>query len=348
MKAINGEVIDWTKLIKSGLDATVANVQNAQNNINSIKSGGGIAGGAPMHGGSSERTAGGSSGGGGVATRGAGAGKMSLEPTKGWGKGGGDSGVVKAGSTQENALAKALDFVRSIDGAGYEMGGFSASAIDCSGLIAAAANVASGRDPWSGRFSTDSFNGKKPSGWLSGGGGAFSIGVAYAGEIPGHASGHMAGTINGVNIESQGGTGVEIGGSARGANDKMFKHHYHLSYDNKKGYGYAKGGVFSGRSGQLIEIAEGGVPEVALPLNNAGVEAMAAAMSKYASRDSLRALAPGRAAEVIIYSGETTYDQRNDFSDARITVQAQDPDEMARKLAARQRRSNLTASRPRK
>jgi SLT domain-containing protein len=39
------------------------------------------------------------------------------------------------------------------------------------------------------------------------------------------------------------------------------------------------------------------------------------------------------------------YDQRNDFGDAQITIQAQDPDEMARKLEARVVASRLTETR---
>jgi hypothetical protein len=53
--------------------------------------------------------------------------------------------------------------------------------------------------------------------------GAFSI-SAFQGN-----PGHMAGTLNGVNVESRGGDGVVVGGSARGARDGMFSiGPYHL------------------------------------------------------------------------------------------------------------------------
>ena len=108
----------------------------------------------------------------------------------------------------------------------------------------------------------------------------------------------------------------------------------------------AKGGVV--QRATVVGAGEAG-PEAIIPLNNAGVEAMAAALNKYASYDVLRSLAPAARRESVVYHGETiTYDHSNDFAGAAITVQAQDPDEMARKLEARQRRSNLTKSRPKR
>lgn len=124
------------------------------------------------------------------------------------------------------SLGGALNFARSQVGKPYVWGGVGPSGYDCSGFMSALLNVIQGRNPFSRRFSTAGF----PAAGFVPGGGSFSIG-SFRGN-----PGHMAGTINGVNVESAGGVGVRVGPSARGARDALFSGLYHLR-------GYAKGGA---------------------------------------------------------------------------------------------------------
>jgi hypothetical protein len=107
----------------------------------------------------------------------------------------------------------------------YIWGGVGPRGYDCSGFMSAILNVVQGRRPYSRRGSTGTF----PWPGFAPGPGAFMIG-AFQGS-----PGHMAGTINGVNVESSGSRGPHTGRSARGARDRMFTMLYHLK-------GYAKGG----------------------------------------------------------------------------------------------------------
>ena len=113
-------------------------------------------------------------------------------------------------------LAGGLSFARSQKGKPYAWGAVGPGGYDCSGFQSAIENVIEGKSVHRRRFATASFGPKSgAAGFVPGGGGAYSIGVIPAlGKIPGH----MAGTINGVNVESRGGDGVVIGSGARGAN----------------------------------------------------------------------------------------------------------------------------------
>lgn len=99
-----------------------------------------------------------------------------------------------------------------------------------SGFQSAITNVIQGRSPYSRRFATGSF----PTGDFLKGPGNYSIGY-FRGN-----PGHMAGTLNGVNVESRGGEGVVVGKRARGAGDGLFHGNiWHLK-------GYKDGGAVSG------------------------------------------------------------------------------------------------------
>lgn len=124
------------------------------------------------------------------------------------------------------SLAGALNFARRESGKPYLWGGVGPRGYDCSGFMSALLNVVQGKNPHSRRFATGSF----PSAGFVRGFGAFAIGSRRGNP------GHMAGTINGVNVESSGGRGVHMGASARGARNSMFTGVYHLK-------GYAKGGI---------------------------------------------------------------------------------------------------------
>jgi TP901 family phage tail tape measure protein len=110
------------------------------------------------------------------------------------------------------------------DSAGYQMGGFSMGAFDCSGLVSAMVNVSMGRE-WnqgpSGGSARTATAGEAA--WLSsqgfqkGSGGAGTLRVGF--KNGGAGGGHTAGTLpDGTNFESTSG-GVRFGSEASGASD---------------------------------------------------------------------------------------------------------------------------------
>jgi hypothetical protein len=112
-------------------------------------------------------------------------------------------------------LAGALRFARAQQPSPYNWAhqGPKAVGYDCSGYQSAITNVALGRrNPYVRLGST----GTMPWPMFARGPGAYSIGW-FRGN-----PGHMAGTINGVNVESRGGDGVVVGPRARGARDPLF------------------------------------------------------------------------------------------------------------------------------
>lgn len=138
--------------------------------------------------------------------------------------GGGGGGAVNPG------LAGALQWAQTQVGKPYIWGGVGPDGYDCSGFMGSIVNVIRGADdPFKRLFST----GTLPGGLFEQGLGAFSIGY-FKGN-----PGHVAGTLNGTNVESRGGRGVLVGPEARGATDPLFDHIAHLK-------GFAKGGLFGG------------------------------------------------------------------------------------------------------
>lgn len=117
--------------------------------------------------------------------------------------------------------AAALDFARAQVGKPYVWGGVGPGGYDCSGFMSAIANVALGQNPYHRRFATGSFGGPGGSagGFVPGMNSAFVIGVN---PKVGNGPGHTAGTLNGVNVESRGGTGPIVGPGARGADSSLF------------------------------------------------------------------------------------------------------------------------------
>ena len=145
-----------------------------------------------------------------------------------------------------NAAAGAA-FAKSQVGKPYIWGGVGPAGYDCSGFMSAILNVMQGRPPYSRRGSTGTFPWP---GFVSGLGNGFQIG-AFKGN-----PGHMAGTLGGMNVESSGGVGAHVGGSARGAGNAMFNIRATLPFAN--------GGLITRPTFGLM--GEAG-PEAVIPLN---------------------------------------------------------------------------------
>ena len=101
---------------------------------------------------------------------------------------------------------------------------------------------------------------------------------------------------------------------------------------------YANGAIFNGP--RVIGVGESG-PEAVIPLDQRGASMMAQAMQNVMTTHELRQLSTSSYSSPVTYHTESiTLDQRQIVE--HVEVQAQDPDEMGRKLAAKQRRQNLT------
>lgn len=123
--------------------------------------------------------------------------------------------LMGGGGGYSPGLNGALKWARSQVGKPYIWGGVGPAGYDCSGFMSAITNVIRGRNPHSRLGSTATF----PWSGFTSGTGPFTIGsVANAGN----GIGHMAGTLNNVNVESRGGQGVVVGPSARGASNGLF------------------------------------------------------------------------------------------------------------------------------
>jgi hypothetical protein len=157
---------------------------------------------------------------------------------------------------ESGPFGRALAWARSQVGKPYIWGGVGPEGYDCSGFQSAITNVLLGLDPYSRRGSTATF---PWSGFVTG------DGVYTVGSTPnaGGGIGHMAGTLLNVNVESRGGDGVVVGGSARGAHDSLFGTRAHLAMFNGGVIGEPVFG-FGARSGNSYSFGEHG-PEVVLP-----------------------------------------------------------------------------------
>lgn len=170
----------------------------------------------------------------------------------GWKPPGFAEGLTSA-TTSSADLAK--QFAVSMDPAKYAMGGFSPSAVDCSGFVSAVANVATGRDPFSSRMSTvTEGNWLKSLGFKSGRGGSGDLRIGWW-DKGGGKNGHTAGTFpDGTNFESNGSEGVVIGGKT-GADSGQFSQHAYLAMA-----GSAKSSLEQGR--ESADTALAGEPQV--------------------------------------------------------------------------------------
>ncbi|MER6598984.1 phage tail tape measure protein [Streptomyces parvus] len=155
---------------------------------------------------------------------------------------------LEASGIGGKGFKSALSWARTQNGLPYQWGGNGNPSWDCSGFMSAIESVIRGQRPHR-RWATGAFSGATaPPGWVLGARSPFQIGITNSGV------GHTAGTINGVNVESRGGDGVIVGGSARSYKSSLFTHRYGLKIG-----GYADGG--RPRRGEIGWVGEDG-PEL--------------------------------------------------------------------------------------
>lgn len=125
-------------------------------------------------------------------------------------------------------------FMSSVSGYKYQIGGFGNGVFDCSGLVSAMVNVAMGRQ-WNqgpaGGSARTATGGEgawlESQGFVKGAGGPGTLRVGFYNGGPG--GGHTAGTLpDGTNFESNSSQGVVFGSRAAGAADSMFTDKYYL------------------------------------------------------------------------------------------------------------------------
>jgi len=118
------------------------------------------------------------------------------------------------------ALTAITVLVSQMSGTPYVSGGNSPAGTDCSGLASMVANIATGRAPYSGRFTTHTEQGALTErGFLSG--------TAPNALVIGWNSGHTAITLpDGTAVSSGEGGGVKRGGG--GAYQPQFTSHAYL------------------------------------------------------------------------------------------------------------------------
>lgn len=131
-----------------------------------------------------------------------------------------DGGVVDL----DKKIASLFLALKGEHGKPYQYGGTGNPSWDCSGLWSGVVQHLNGGNLRGGRiFNTESVF--ENFGFSKGLHGRVTIGVMRGGGGP---NSHMAGTVDGVNIESAGDHGVQIGGRARGSDHSMFNLHWTL------------------------------------------------------------------------------------------------------------------------
>lgn len=127
----------------------------------------------------------------------------------------------------------------------------------------------------------------------------------------------------------------------------------HLHFETRQGgqavnpsraastWAFAKGGIATEPTRALI--AEAGSNEAVIPLNAQGVGALAKALREFVGVDDARALKAAAGTVIHTYDQSVHHSDHSTRFEGPIHVTAQDPNEMARKLAARTRKAALTA-----
>ncbi|WP_370944003.1 hypothetical protein AB5J62_33520 [Amycolatopsis sp. cg5] len=131
--------------------------------------------------------------------------------------------VADTGSAMNAAIARVVQFGRSMHGRPYVWGGSSAAGTDCSGWQAMLKRAALDQQPYARReWATGGVSPSSPPPGFTGGiDGTFAIGVS---------AGHTAGTVAGINAESGGSHGyVAFGPPSAGADDAQFPMKFHIA-----------------------------------------------------------------------------------------------------------------------
>jgi hypothetical protein len=134
--------------------------------------------------------------------------------------------VADTGSAMDAAIARVVQFGRSMSGRPYVWGGSSTEGTDCSGWQAMLKRAALDQKPYARReWATGSVSpGSPPPGFVPGINGTFAIGVTHG------SPGHTAGTVAGINAESGGAHGyVAFGPPSAGADHPQFDMHFHIA-----------------------------------------------------------------------------------------------------------------------
>ncbi|MEV6063866.1 hypothetical protein AB0L62_28030 [Nocardia asteroides] len=139
----------------------------------------------------------------------------------------GETAAEPAKSGLPSKALALIEFAKGVEGKPYVWGGMNWG--DCSGAVAALANYVAGMEPFGSRFYTGNEReelSKRGAKYGLGSTGSLNIGWYHNGG----GDGHTAATLpNGVNFEMGGGRGNgQYGGSAAGANSKLFDHHAHF------------------------------------------------------------------------------------------------------------------------
>ncbi|MBM4570273.1 transglycosylase SLT domain-containing protein [Rhodococcus hoagii] len=155
------------------------------------------------------------------------------------------NGGAVTGSISDKKVEDVKNFMRGEDGKPYQYGGVGNPSWDCSGLWSGIVNVLNGLPATAGRlFSTESDF--ESQGWTPGLSGRVTIGIMRGGGGP---NSHMAGTVDGINMESSGDNGVRMGGPARGSDNGMFSTHFTLP---EIGGDFVSGGAGGGGGGGIV------------------------------------------------------------------------------------------------
>jgi SLT domain-containing protein len=113
----------------------------------------------------------------------------------------------------------------------------------------------------------------------------------------------------------------------------------------KRNAGYDSGGIL--QPGHTAAFNGTGKPEKVLTAGQwDGVAKLAQLATLQLTKEQGRSISSGACTYMTVHHNENiTYDNRNDFGDAKFTIISNDPDDMARKLEQRQIRSRVTQTR---